>query len=199
MTGCGEAGFRKGQRTTYQLLPQDQIPQLALPPSDGRRELGVVLPRARAVRGALAHLDVHEQLPDGVPALLEHLLAVDAHVRVLEGAVRRADLLKARDARLDEVLRDTEAGLRVGTSARISGGGGDAPCLHVGLAVLLVRGVVELEGADTGACGEEEGDVLDLVDVLLVGVLEDLEDVEVTGHCRERRCPHVVIRGRTLR
>ena len=53
--------------------------------------------------------------------------------------------------------------------------------MHVGLAVLLVRGVVELEGADTGACGEKEGDVLDLVDVLLVGVLEDLEDVEVAA------------------
>ena len=41
------------------------------------------------------------------------------------------------------------------------------PGLHMGLTVLFGLGVVELEGADTRAGHEEEGDVLEVLDVLL--------------------------------
>ena len=50
-------------------------------------------------------------------------------------------------------------------------GGMDVPGLHVRLAVLLGLRVVELECADAGACHEQEGDVLYVLDRLLVGVL----------------------------
>ena len=45
------------------------------------------------------------------------------------------------------------------------------PSLHVRLAVLLGRGVVVLQSLQTCAGHEEEGDVLDVVDILLVRVL----------------------------
>ena len=47
----------------------------------------------------------------------------------------------------------------------------DVPGLHVRLAVLLGLRVVELECADSGARHEQEGDVLYVLDRLLVGVL----------------------------
>ena len=169
---------------TYQLLPEHKVAELALPARKGRRELRIVLARPDAVRGALPDLDVDEEPADGVPSLLEHLLAVDTHVRVLERPVGGADLLEARDARLDQVLGDAQAGLRVNIISGHLGARGDAPGLHVCLAVLLVGGVVELERAEACAGGEEEGDVLDIFDVFLIGVLENAEDVPVAGDFR---------------
>ena len=93
---------------THQLLPEDELPDLAVPAGEGRRELGVERARARAVRRALAHLELDEELPGDVPALLQHLLPVDPDVRVLKRPVRGADLLEPRDAGLDEVVRDPE-------------------------------------------------------------------------------------------
>lgn len=49
---------------------------------------------------------------------------------------------------------------------------GSVPCLHVRLTVLLGRGVVELKSAETGAGHEQEGDVLNVFDSLLIGVLQ---------------------------
>ena len=46
------------------------------------------------------------------------------------------------------------------------------PGLHMGLTVLFGLGVVELEGADTCTCHQQEGDVLDVLNVLLVRVLD---------------------------
>ena len=43
--------------------------------------------------------------------------------------------------------------------------------MHVRLAVLLRHGVVELERTDAGAGHQEKGDVLDILNVLLAGVL----------------------------
>ena len=76
--------------------------------------------------------------------------------------------------------------------------GGDVPCLHVCLAVLLGLGVIELKCTDTSTSHQEERNVLEVLDFLLVRVLqatkyrishsrvihgtthiEDLEDVQV--------------------
>lgn len=61
--------------------------------------------------------------------------------------------------------------------------GGNVPCLHVRLTVLLGRRVVELKSAETGAGHEQEGDVLDVLDRLLVGVLQR----SIVSRCKARR------------
>lgn len=57
------------------------------------------------------------------------------------------------------------------------------PCLHVGLTVLFVTRVVKLESAETSSGHEKVGDVLDVLNILLLCVLEDGEDFGVAGDC----------------
>lgn len=47
------------------------------------------------------------------------------------------------------------------------------PSLHMRLAVLPCRRVVELQSTQTSTCHKEESNVLDIIDFLLVCVLED--------------------------
>lgn len=91
------------------LLLQDEVADRAVPAGQRRRERGVERARAGAVRGALAHLQLDEELARGVAPAGEHLLAVDADVEVLEAAVGAADFFEASNARLDEVLGDAQA------------------------------------------------------------------------------------------
>ena len=58
--------------------------------------------------------------------------------------------------------------------------------MHVRLAVLLRLGVVELQGADTGAGHEEEGDILNVLNRLLVRVLQKGRSSSVVGKERHR-------------
>ena len=106
--------MKGAQHDTHQLLLEHQVSDLTAPAGERLSEGGVELARARAVRGALAHLQLDEELTRRRAALGEHLGAVDAHVRVLERAVSRAHLFEARDAGLDEVLGDAHAAAGTG-------------------------------------------------------------------------------------
>ena len=47
------------------------------------------------------------------------------------------------------------------------------PCLHVGLSMLLSHRVIELERSQTSTSHEQESNVLDILNVFLVGVLRN--------------------------
>jgi len=48
---------------------------------------------------------------------------------------------------------------------------GVIPCLHMGLSMLLSHRVVKLERSQTGTSHEQKSDILDIFDIVLVGVL----------------------------
>lgn len=49
-----------------------------------------------------------------------------------------------------------------------------SPGLHVSLSVPSADRVIKLECANSGSCHKKEGNVLDVLDVLLVGILSNL-------------------------
>lgn len=70
---------------TYQFLLEDQVPDLTLPPGQRRRQLRVVLARARTVRSALPHLKLDEKLTRDLTAVGEHLVLV--HLRTARSGI----------------------------------------------------------------------------------------------------------------
>lgn len=63
--------------TLYLLLLEDEVPDLGVPAGEGCREVGVELAGAGAVCGALADLQVDEELAGGGASFLQHFLAID--------------------------------------------------------------------------------------------------------------------------
>ena len=70
---------------TYQLLLEYQVPDLALPPGQGRRQLRVVLARARAVRSALPYLQLDEKRARDLTAVGEHFVLVHLRAPRVQG------------------------------------------------------------------------------------------------------------------
>ena len=55
------------------------------------------------------------------------------------------------------------------------------PCLHVGLSMLLSHRVIELERSQTSTSHKQESDVLDILNVVLIGVLQNKKFIGTSG------------------
>lgn len=148
---------------------EDERTKLVNPLRRRRRQLRIELGRARSVTRTLPNLNLDQKLPHDLLTAFERSLAIDASERINEIARVVMNELDARNVVVDEPLRYSETSL------------------HVRLAVLLRRRVVEFESAHASAHHDEEGVVDEILLRLLRVVAEDGRNVGVRGEVAASR------------